>query len=71
MKKLFLLGLVSLQLTANAQWTHVPECQSIEDISVGSATQVLGVAAGGRVWYHRSGCVGHVTVERLQQFPRR
>jgi hypothetical protein len=49
MKKLFLLGLVSLQLTANAQWTHVPNASS-EDISVGSATQVLGVASG-RVWY--------------------
>lgn len=49
MKKAFLLGLISLQLTANAQWTHVPGA-SIEDISVGSATQVLG-AAGGYVWY--------------------
>ena len=49
MKKLFFFGLVSLQLTANAQWTHVPGA-SIEDISVGSATRVLG-AAGGYVWY--------------------
>lgn len=49
MKKLLLFGLVSLQLTATAQWTHVPNASS-EDISVGSATQVLGVA-GGRVWY--------------------
>jgi hypothetical protein len=51
MKKLFLFGLVSLQLTANAQWTNVPGPR-LFDISVGSATKVLGTNhVSGFAWH--------------------